>query len=187
MAESNKGEVVVNTALALFSAHGYHAVGVDTIKAQAGVAKMTMYKHFPTKDILIERVLQRRDANFRADLSAAVASAACEPRARLKAVFDWHRSWFSQPAFNGCMFIKAVEEFPDMASQARVVSRQHKDWVRELLLGLLRELGVKAPEALATCLLVVLDGLIVNANLYRDLAVVDSTWIFVERLVDKSL
>lgn len=60
MPRVTKEDLVLETALALFATHGYHAVGVDRIKDASGVAKMTLYKHFATKDILIEQVLLRR-------------------------------------------------------------------------------------------------------------------------------
>lgn len=182
----NKGDAVVDTALVLFAAHGYHAVGVDRIKEESGVAKMTLYKYFPTKDFLIEKVLERRDTNFRADLSSAVDPKDA-PMAQLKAVFDWHSRWFAQPDFNGCMFIKATEEFPDNASNARRVSREHKTWLRGLLAEILIRLPVTDPGRTADLMLVVLDGLIVNANLFRDPSQVHSAWTCVESLLATQL
>ncbi len=185
-ANTSKGDAVVDTALVLFAAHGYHAVGVDRIKEESGVAKMTLYKYFPTKDFLIEKVLQRRDANFRADLCAAVGLQEA-PMAQLKAVFDWHSRWFGQPDFNGCMFIKATEEFPDNASDARKVSQEHKNWLRKLLAEILNRLPVTDPPRMADLILVVLDGLIVNANLFRDPSQVQSAWTYVESLLATQL
>lgn len=163
---SHKASDLVDCALALFAAHGYHAVGVDRIRDASGVAKMTLYKHFASKEVLIERVLERRDERMRASLVLAV-EAQVEPMARLRAVFDWHAQWFSQPDFHGCMFIKAAEEFPDDDCAIREVSRRHKIWLRDYLERLLRALRVQQAAEWSLHLLLTLDGLIVHANLFR--------------------
>ena len=62
---SNKRDTLVDTALNLFYREGFHAVGIDRILAEAGVAKMTLYNHFRSKDELILSVLRRRDEQFR--------------------------------------------------------------------------------------------------------------------------
>ena len=70
---------LVATALALFSKHGYHATGIDRILAESGVAKMTLYKHFRSKDELILAALRRRDEEFRRWLQAEIESRAATP------------------------------------------------------------------------------------------------------------
>ena len=190
MPRATKEDLVLETSLALFATHGYHAVGVDRIKEASGVAKMTLYKHFPTKDILIEKVLVRRDEHMRAGLLAAIAEPKVQaqgPLAQLRAVFGWHRQWFASPAFHGCMFIKASEEFLDDASGIRGVSRVHKLWLRDLMDGLLQQAGAAQHAALAAHLLIVLDGLIVDANLFRGQDQVDSTWVMVQDLLAQHL
>lgn len=190
MPRATKEDLVLETALALFATHGYHAVGVDRIKDASGVAKMTLYKHFATKDILIEKVLLRRDEHMRKGLWMAITEPdvlAQGAVAQLRAVFEWHARWFAQPGFHGCMFIKASEEFLDDGSGIREASRAHKDWLRELLDGLLRQAGVVRHEALASHLLIVLDGLIVQANLFRGQDWVTQTWDLVASLMSLHL
>src|SRR5678810_1232020 len=58
---STKRDQLIDTALRLFAKNGYRATGIDTILAEAGVAKMTLYHHFKSKDELILAALQRRD------------------------------------------------------------------------------------------------------------------------------
>jgi AcrR family transcriptional regulator len=71
---SHKRQAILDTALALFRAHGYRMIGIDRILAESGVAKMTLYKHFPSKDALIKTVLEARDQDFRAALTDFVAT-----------------------------------------------------------------------------------------------------------------
>ena len=62
----SRRDELVETALDLFYRNGFHATGIDRILAEAGVAKMTLYKHFRSKDDLIVAALERRDERFRA-------------------------------------------------------------------------------------------------------------------------
>ncbi|MEJ8674124.1 TetR/AcrR family transcriptional regulator [Chromobacterium amazonense] len=183
---SSKREAILRTALSLFATHGYHSVGVDRIKDEAGVSKMTLYKYFPTKEVLIEGVLRWRDEHFRESLEGAVAVASgC--RGKIRAVFDWHDEWFRRDEFHGCMFIKASEEFPENNSPIRLVARQHKERIRQLLRLLLVEGGCKEAEPLSWYLLVMLEGVIVNANMFSDRACVDASWPYVDELLIRHL
>lgn len=182
----SKKNIVLNTALSLFAQYGYCAVGVDRIKEEAGVAKMTMYKYFPTKEALIKDVLLQRDQSFRIKLTQA-ASTASTPLMKLKSVFDWHAAWFQRADFHGCMFIKASEEFADASSSIRVVCREHKLWISDLLMQLLIDCGAANAQALAKHLLIVLEGLTVNANMFGDSMQVAETWKYVSLLVDASI
>ncbi len=110
MAPSRRDHLV-DTALELFIRDGFHATGIDKILAESGVAKMTLYKHFKSKDELILSALRRRDEHFRNWFMRAVESRAREPRQRLLAIFDALDEWFSGRDFNGCMFINASAEF----------------------------------------------------------------------------
>lgn len=161
-------------------------MGVDLIKDQAGVSKTTLYKHFPTKEALIENVLLKRDEMFRHDLGRAVAARqGCIPQ--IKAIFDWHDQWFTRGEFHGCMFIKASEEFPDNSTDIRRISRQHKDHIREMLEDILQAAHLADADLLAAHLLIVLEGMIVNANMFSDRSCVDSSWHFVSELLESRI
>lgn len=95
---SNKRADLIAKATELFAQGGYTAIGIDRIIAEAGVAKMTMYKHFPSKQHLILAVLKQRDEAFRASLMA-YAEQYNAPLNKLKAVFEWHHEWFGKQIF----------------------------------------------------------------------------------------
>ncbi len=94
---------LVEAALRLFDRHGFHGVAIDRILAEAGVAKMTLYHHFPSKDALVLAALERRDRDFRASFLAAVSLGAA-PRTRLLSMFDSLELWIRDPAFHGSLF-----------------------------------------------------------------------------------
>src|ERR1700760_4093697 len=107
VSDSPKRAELVGTAWRLFYRDGYHAVGIDTVLAEAGVAKMTLYKHFPSKEDLIAAVLDRRSSDLRAGLERAIEAAGRSPAKRLLAIFDAFDALFQSADFNGCAFIKA--------------------------------------------------------------------------------
>lgn len=181
---NEKETAILNAASSLFSAKGYHAVGVDSIVAKSNVAKMTFYKYFPSKEFLIESVLERRDRQLQEDILKAIAKRRTS-LTKIKAIFDWYEEWFSTPQFHGCMFIKASEEFPKRGAKVRSISRAHKIWLEGLLSDLLREHGVSSPSAMASHIMILLDGLTVRSNMFDDTnkTQVKSTWTFVNKMI----
>jgi len=103
---------VVDTAYRLFKRHGFHATGIDRVVAEAGIAKMTLYRHFPSKDALMLAVLDDRARRFQAVLDRIDAGNAA-PDAKLDGLFDWYVAWFAREDFHGCLFQHALAEFSD--------------------------------------------------------------------------
>ncbi|QJE96268.1 TetR/AcrR family transcriptional regulator [Luteolibacter luteus] len=162
----SKRELLLDAAWRLFYRDGFHAVGIDTVLAEAGVAKMTLYNHFPSKEDLIVAVLERRAEQFEGSLAAAVEAAGSSPMKRLMAVFDWHAEWLRSPEFNGCAFIKAVAEYPQGDAKPHQVAAAHKQRIYQLLESLLREIGVPRSAVIARQLELLIEGAIVSAHVY---------------------
>jgi AcrR family transcriptional regulator len=148
---------ILDTAFRLFYAHGVRGVGVDTIIAEAGVAKATLYKHFPSKDELVIGYLDRADAAWRGALRAAAEAAGPAPRDQLVGLFDALASACHRDGYHGCAFINtAAETDPSSPVHARTISHKRavREWVRELAF----QAGAKDPDALAHSLTLILDG-----------------------------
>lgn len=161
---SDKRQLVLETALTLFRAHGYHAVGIDRVIAESGVAKMTMYKYFPSKNALIEAVLNERNLRFQRSLLEFV-NGFDEPREKLRALFLWHHNWFKEESFHGCMFINAVAEFPEMEGAIRQASIRHKALVQEFIGSILMQvLDAEVAQRLSAQFAQLLDGATVAAQ-----------------------
>ncbi len=174
---SAKRDALLDTAEALFARQGYRAVGIDTVLAQAGVAKMTLYKHFKSKEELIAAVLERRGDTIAAELAERIAAAPAEPRARLLAVFDWLAEAVRSPQFHGCLFIKAASEYPTTEDLPRQAALAFKEGCRTLLEGLCRDVSSDDPEGLARQLQLLLEGALVMAFLQRNpQAAGDARW-----------
>lgn len=181
---SKKEEDIIQSATKLFSEFGYHAVGIDTIIAESNVAKMTFYKYFPSKELLIEGVLKRRDEDLQAGILRTVESCRT-PMAKLKAIFDWYENWFCGADFHGCMFIKASEEFPRGATRVREIIENFKSWLIELIKEILQKAGAANAAVLAQHIVVVLDGLTVKFNMDVSVAHTEmaSNWKLIKKLV----
>ena len=109
-----KRQHILETAYGLFKRDGFHATGIDRIIAQADVAKMTMYRHFPSKDGLIVEVLDWRMERFERQLDQ-LAEAGGTPEDKIDRIFDWYGRWFQSPDFHGCLFAHALAEYGDPA------------------------------------------------------------------------
>lgn len=165
---SGKRDHLVDTALDLFCQEGFHATGIDKILEKAGVARMTLYNHFKSKDELILAALRRRDEKFRNWFMRAVERRASKPQDRLLAVFDALEEWFSEKDFSGCMFINASAEYAEADDPIHMVSCEHK----MLVLKYIRELALAAniPDhaVLADELMLLAEGSIVMAYVAGD-------------------
>jgi AcrR family transcriptional regulator len=169
LAGDSRREHLVETALRLFYTHGFHATGIDRILAEAGVAKMTLYKHFRSKDELILAALRRRDELFRNWLMGAMEHASSNPRERLLAMFDALDDWFHGRAlgalgFHGCAFIKASGEFDDANHAVHRACAEHKRMIVDYLAGIAASAGAADPAALAEQLALLKEGAIVTAQ-----------------------
>jgi AcrR family transcriptional regulator len=154
---SSARERILSTAARLFYERGYQAVGVDTIVAESGAAKMTLYRHFPSKDDLIVAYLERAEDGFWHWLEEAVAR---EPDARSKlvAAFVALREQVLRPTCVGCPFQGSAAEFPTPDHPAREVAAAHKERVRSWFEELATEAGLVDPRTLADGLLLLMDG-----------------------------
>jgi AcrR family transcriptional regulator len=132
-------------------------VGVDTIVAESGVAKMTLYRHFPSKDDLIVAYLERADEGFWRWLEGSVAGAP-DARARLVAAFEALRTQVLRPTCMGCPFQGSAAEFPTSDHPAHDMAAAHKERVRSWFEEMATEAGLLAPHTLANALLLLMDG-----------------------------
>lgn len=151
-------ERILDTAGGLFFRAGYRAVGIDTIVAESGVAKMTLYRHFSSKDALIEAYLEASNAYFWQWFEGIVAPLTGQPEAQLLAFFRALEGLVTQPACYGCPFLNAASEFPELEHPAHRTALAHKRAVRERFRALLEAAGRSNPATLADELMLVMDG-----------------------------
>jgi AcrR family transcriptional regulator len=157
-------ERVLETAYELFSRHGTRAVGVDRIIAESGVAKMTLYRNFASKDELILAFLARREERWTREwLQATVEHRAEAPAQRLLAIFDTFAEWFARDDFEGCAFINVMLEIDDPGSPVRQESVRQLSEIRGFIGGLARDAGVDDVDGFARQWHILMKGCIVAA------------------------
>lgn len=161
---SSKREQLLSTAQVLFAREGYHATGIDRILAESGVAKMTLYKHFRSKEELILAVLERREWETLERLAQLRAS--CEPREALLRTFDGLQLWIHQADFCGCSFIHAAAEFHDREHPIHRRAAAFKTAVLGHFLESLQAADVAQPERLAWQLMFLLEGALSMAHVH---------------------
>ncbi len=154
---------ILEVASRLFYQNGIRAVGVDTIIAQSDVAKMTFYKHFKSKDLLVLEFLKRRDELWRTWFESTVSRIEPNIEDRPLAIFDALEERFSRKDFRGCAFINTMVEMADGDHMAHQAAAGHKQKVLRIVRALLSQAGVKKSEELAKAFLLLMDGAIVTA------------------------
>jgi AcrR family transcriptional regulator len=159
-------ERILDTASRLFYRHGFVSVGVDTITAEAGVAKMSLYRHFPSKDDLIVAYLERSNEQFWAWFDGALGEGS--PRQQLLRVFEELAGFATSPACFGCMFQLAAADFPDPEHRANRTALAHKRAVIERLRDLAAGAGAPNPDELAAQLFLLMDGAFVASRMFRN-------------------
>lgn len=160
----SKRDQLVETAWQLFYHEGYHATGIDRILAKAGVAKMTLYKHFRSKEELILAVLEKRSAQFQESLARFLQAKKRTPERELLAVFDWLIAWVEDKDFRGCLFQKALAEYQEMTDPIHQAAVAHKAAFHREIGRLVAQAELTKPRGLADQLAVVAEGAIVNSQ-----------------------
>lgn len=184
---SEKKKALVETATRLFAQYGYHAVGIDRIIAESQVAKMTMYKYFPSKSKLVVEVLNTKSAALAADIAAAVAPHS-DALGKLHAVFQWHHEWFNSDQFSGCMFMNAAAEFHAEDNEILAASTAQKEnFVRMLAQILDGLLDAESATKVARRCVMLLDGATIAAQVAGRLDAALDAWEMAAALDRKSV
>ncbi|TDC39366.1 TetR/AcrR family transcriptional regulator [Micromonospora sp. 15K316] len=148
-------ERVLDVADRLYYSRGVQSVGMDALRAEAGISLKRLYQLFPSKESLVEEVLQRRRRLWNGLVETAVATGPT-PRARLLAVYDMLARWFDEEDFRGCVFINTFGELGAVAPQLADLVREHKAQFQARLGELVAEAG--GPASLASQLAILAEG-----------------------------
>ncbi len=181
---SEKKKALIDTATRLFSRFGFHAVGIDRIIAESRVAKMTMYKHFPSKNKLVVEVLNEQGSALTAGVAAAAAPHS-DALDKLQAVFLWHDAWFRSESFNGSIFVHAAAEFHAEENEilaASAAQRRAFAHVLERILG--ERFDDETAVRLARRCALLLDGATLARQLSGRLDAARDAWDMAQTLIE---
>jgi AcrR family transcriptional regulator len=159
-------ERLLEAAENLFYRQGIRSVGVDEIVACADVAKMSLYRSFPSKDELVAAYLEGRDARYWGWWDDVAARYPDDAREQLRALFRGLARLATRADWRGCPFTNAATEFPEPAHPARKVAERNKHELRRRLLELARALKAKRPAQLADQLVLLFEGAYSSAQTF---------------------
>ncbi len=151
-------EHALETASRLFYREGVRAIGMEQIVEASGIAKTTIYRHFATKDALVEAFLAREDEAFWRQWDNAIEPFPTDARAALMALCDWIGGKVLKPGYRGCPQINVAAEFADPFHPARLVAKRHKAEMHRRLTELCRKLNVGDPVVVAMQIGLLFDG-----------------------------
>ncbi|MFF3026154.1 TetR/AcrR family transcriptional regulator [Microbacterium sp. NPDC057944] len=185
MTEDDARERILSAAEELYYRKGYAAVGMDELRAAAGVSLRRLYALFPAKNDIVAAVLQRKHREWESSLAAAVADAGTDPRARLLAVYGYLEDWFCTVDFRGCAFINAFGELGGTNPEVATIVREHKASFQAYMADLVVEAG--APASLAAQLSILAEGAQSTAAISADPQVAVQARGAAEVLIDAAM
>ena len=154
---------LLDTAYEMFSTRGVRDVGVDEVIERAGVAKATLYRHFPSKDDLVLAFLERREQRWTLEwVETEARGRGSSPEAHLLGIFDLFDEWFHSEDFEGCSFINVLLEMGPK-HPAGSASIRHLETIRTVVGALAAEAGLRDPESFARSWHILMKGAIVQA------------------------
>jgi AcrR family transcriptional regulator len=155
---------ILAAARELFYQEGIRAVGIDTVIEKAGVAKMSLYRAFPSKDALVAAFLEDVDRTYWQWWDEVMARHPGSPRTQLTDLFQSLARFTGGPRFRGCPFVNTCVEFPDPAHPGRVVAAAHSAELRRRLTELCARAGAARPESLTEQLILIMKGAYTAGN-----------------------
>jgi AcrR family transcriptional regulator len=153
---------MLEAASLVFYQRGLDGVGIAELCSSVGASKETLYRHFGSKDGLIEAVLQARSDRISRWMRAAVAAAGDDPVAEMTAVFDVVGDWYEEPDFRGCAIVNAATQ--RHLEPARTIVARHLDGYLELFTEIASAAQVADPDRVGRQLLMLLEGATVLAD-----------------------
>lgn len=156
--QKRAAERVFEVASDLFRRESIRSVGVETIVKTAGVAKISLYRSFASKDDLILAYLTRMNETYWANVDEYLARHEGDPKSQLRAYMTYIAESATLPGYRGCPFINYAAEFPDRAHPGHKVAEANRREMRRRLYGWVNAMEAVEPEKLTDSLMLLIDG-----------------------------
>ena len=163
-------ERTLEAAVELFYRKGINNVGVDEVVSYSGVSKMSLYKHFGSKDALAVAYIRRWSERWLGWLKSMVGSRAATPRERILTLFEVLEQHSERSDFRGCAFINSAIEVADREHPAHLACVEEQERFRLYILDLVREARVREPEELSHKMAILIHGTLITALIQNDSA-----------------
>ncbi len=168
-------EHILQTATHLFHEQGYNLTGINQIIEEAGVAKASLYYHFPSKEDLCVAYLHRRNNLWFAGLESYL-NGTTDPRQRIIKTFDYRAIHMKKNNFGGCSHIRIISEMPQRGDKINEAVKLQKEKHRKFFLKLTEgvEGDKKRAAELAETIFLLFDGATMQCQVYRGTAPLQS-------------
>jgi AcrR family transcriptional regulator len=153
---------IIAAACDLFYHHGIHAVSMDAIAEAAATNKMTVYRHFPSKDVLVAEYLRQLAQEADAHWDELARACAGDPQMEIRSWLGKVSECVTSAGERGCALANAAVELPEKGHPARVVIEEFKKGHRERLVKLFRAAALREPEGLADEVFLLIEGARMN-------------------------
>ena len=179
-------EHIVETACRLFYTQGYNLTGINQIIEEAGVAKASLYYHFPSKEDLCVEYLRKRYEIFWAGILVRALEGITDPRERLLTAFSCRSEYMLNTNFGGCAYVRIISELPQRGekinAQVRLQKNKQRLFFREEV-SRLKGIDPSQVEELADTIFLLFDGCTSQCQLYQELWPIDNARKAVEKLI----
>lgn len=160
---------ILDVSSRLFYEQGYNTTGINQIIEEAGIAKASLYHHFPSKNDLLHAYLEEKDKSWFQQLDTFLERFSDAP-SKLLALFDFRIKRQLDQHFGGCAFVKASVELPDTADKASEIVSAHKEHFKRYIKTLVKQLQgqhLLSPDQLSDTLYLLMEGAIVDAQIMK--------------------
>jgi AcrR family transcriptional regulator len=165
--EAPARDLLLEAAIRLFCRSGIGATSIDAVVAESGIARMTLYNHFGSKEGLVLAALQHEGSAWRAWFFTRLAEIGGKAEDRLIGVFDILAEWFERDDYFGCAFMNAILEARNQDEALLSITHAHKTQVLDQLRALAAAAGAPEPDDVAQQIDLLMDGAIVKALIKR--------------------
>ena len=169
-----KKQEIIAQAYHAFYEGGFHATGIDTVMANSGISKRTLYKYFTSKEDLIEAVLDQYGADTDRLLFAPALARSSDPRTQIEAIFDVRREMMAQSACRGCLAMKAGQEYIGRHDGIAERGKDASIYVERRFVALCEKAGLKNPAETGRQINLLFQGAALTGQMQQDASVFDS-------------
>ncbi len=178
-----KRQEIIDQALQIFYDGGFHATGVDKVMADSGISKRTLYKYFPSKEQLIEAVLDHYAGSVDCALFGPASERSNDPRGQILALFDVRRESMDANNYQGCLAMKAAEEFKGKHAGIEARGKSSSEYVEGRFVELCREAGIADADGVGRQVNLLFQGAVLTSRARGDTDVFDAAKAAVKGLI----
>lgn len=170
---------IEHTAARLFYEQGYNSTGINQIIAEAGIAKASLYAHFPSKVDILKKYLQNTSENS-IEVLRSIVEQKQTPQEKVLSVFDSLLTFSNETKFNGCQFLNIAAEIPQSNEDVLSIIQGHKNKIRLLFVEILEPINKKN---LADELYILFEGALASSKVFKDKWTIATTRRIVEKII----